>query len=61
MLRFGFGSRRFKVLIIHGPGRFVSFEIKVLLTVRERFWLQDPALERVLLPARDSFRPGSQA
>ena len=30
MLRFGFGSRLFKVLIIHGPGPF---------------WLREPALK----------------
>ena len=49
MLGFGFGSRLFKVLIILGPGQFLApgarFEGRVLLAVRDRFWLREPALK----------------
>ena len=67
VLRFCFGSRLFKVLLprsgtVLAPG--ASFERRVLLTVRDRFWLQEPALKqkkKVLLLVRDSFGSGSQA
>ena len=47
VLASGAGSSRF--LIIHGPGPFLalgaSFERRVLLPVRDSFWLREPGLK----------------